>query len=289
MELNRQMNETLEAMAQTLFKSWFVDFDPVIDNALAACNEIPEPLQARAAARQALGEQRKPLPPEIQAQFPSCFVFTDEMGWIPEGWSASEVGTELEITGGGTPSTKEPEFWEGGVHCFCTPKDMSRLTTITLGSTERHLTDKGVSKVSSGLLPPATVVMSSRAPIGYLAITSVPVAVNQGVIAMLPNVTYGPMYILEWAKSNMSMIKDRANGSTFQEISKKNFRPIPFLKPREDLIAVFNSHSQALYQRLLENSNQCMSLKSIRDSLLPKLLSGEIRVTDAEQQVADAL
>ena len=97
-ELNRKMNETLEAMAQALFKSWFVDFDPVIDNALAAGNEIPEPLQERAAARQALGDQRKPLPPEIQSLFPSRFVFTDEMGWIPEGWEVVElsaVTTEL--------------------------------------------------------------------------------------------------------------------------------------------------------------------------------------------------
>ena len=98
-ELNRQMNATLEAMAQALFKSWFVDFDPVIDNALAAGNEIPEELKERADIREALGDARKPLPEEIQNLFPSEFEHTEEMGWIPKGWTVSTVGEEVEIVG----------------------------------------------------------------------------------------------------------------------------------------------------------------------------------------------
>ncbi|NTU74478.1 hypothetical protein HGB07_10235, partial [Candidatus Roizmanbacteria bacterium] len=85
-ELNRRMNETLEAMAHTLFKSWFIDFDPVIDNALAAGNTIPEELQLRAAMRESLGDSRKPLPEDVRVLFPDEFTFTDGMGWIPKGW-----------------------------------------------------------------------------------------------------------------------------------------------------------------------------------------------------------
>jgi type I restriction enzyme S subunit len=85
-ELNRRMNATLEAMAQALFQSWFVDFDPVIDKALAAGNPIPEPLQQRAQARRELGEKRKPLPADVARHFPDRFVFTEELGWVPEGW-----------------------------------------------------------------------------------------------------------------------------------------------------------------------------------------------------------
>ena len=96
-ELNRQMNATLEAIAQALFKSWFVDFDPVIDNALAAGNPIPEPLQARAEARKALGDKRKPLPEAIQQQFPSAFEYSDELGWIPEGWRVNKLNSLLDI------------------------------------------------------------------------------------------------------------------------------------------------------------------------------------------------
>ncbi len=288
-ELNRQMNATLEAMAQALFKSWFVDFDPVIDNALAAGNPIPEPLHSRAETRKALGDKRKPLPEAIQKQFPSGFVCSEEMGWIPEGWEVSTVGEQVENTGGGTPSTKEAEYWEGGIHAFCTPKDMSSLSSLVLMDTERHLTDAGVSKISSGQLPPGTVLMSSRAPIGYLAISDIPVSVNQGIIAMLPNSKYGPIFLLCWTLFNMGQIEDRANGSTFLEISKKNFRPIPFLVPGVELLNTFNHKSQAIYDKLLLLTEGTASLKKIRDTLLPKLLSGQLRIPDAEKLVADAV
>ncbi len=90
-ELNRRMNTTLEAMAQALFKSWFVDFDPVIDNCLAAGHPIPESLQDRAEARAALGDQRQPLPEAIRQQFPNRFVCNEDMGWVPEGWRTKPV------------------------------------------------------------------------------------------------------------------------------------------------------------------------------------------------------
>jgi type I restriction enzyme S subunit len=318
--LNRQINTTLESMAQALFKSWFVDFDPVIDNALAAGNEIPDAFQKRASARAArrealrqqtnkianetigatdadspeqalpdtgLSDQR--LPPEIQQLFPDRFVLTEEMGWVPEGWEVKTIGDVVETTGGGTPSTKNPDFWEGGVHPFCTPKDMSQLTSWVLMDTERHLTDDGVNKISSGQLPKGTVLMSSRAPIGYLAISDVPVSVNQGVIALLPNTVFGPLYLLNWLHANLGVIMDRANGSTFLEISKKNFRPIPFLIPSNDVAKAFNEQAKAIQQKLLLLAEETVSLTNLRDSLLPKLLSGQITIPDAEQQLAEVL
>lgn len=288
-ELNRQMNATLEAMAQALFKSWFVDFDPVIDNALAAGNPLPEPLHNRAETRKALGDKRKPLPEAIQKQFPSRFVFSEEMGWIPEGWGVSTVGEQVETTGGGTPSTKEPIYWEDGTHAFCTPKDMSLLGSMVLMDTERHLTGAGVNKISSGQLPPGTVLMSSRAPIGYLAISDIPVSVNQGIIAMLPSDKYGSLFLLCWAHFNMGKIEDRANGSTFLEISKKNYRPIPFVVPGDGLLDAFNDQAQAIYDKLLLTAEGTESLTRLRDPLLPKLLSGQLRIPDAEKLVADAV
>ncbi|MCI5210004.1 MAG: restriction endonuclease subunit S [Candidatus Electrothrix sp. ATG2] len=286
-ELNRQMNATLEAMAQALFKSWFVDFDPVIDKALAAGNPIPEPLHKRAEARKALGDQRKPLPADIAQHFPDRFVFNEEMGWVPEGWEESTIGDEVEIMGGGTPSTKDATFWEGGVHPFCTPKDMSTLGSIVLTDTIRHLTDAGVKKISSGQLPKGVVLMSSRAPIGYLAISDVPVSVNQGIIGMLPNQKYGSTYLLFWAHFNMGAIKDRANGSTFLEISKKNFRPIPFLVPAQELTEFFNEQVKGIYNKMLLLSEQVRELSTLRDTLLPKLLSGQLRIPDAEKLIKE--
>lgn len=299
-ELNRQMNTTLESMAQALFKSWFVDFDPVIDNALAAGNPIPDELAARAERRKQLHDRKgasssehltlgQPLPAAIQQQFPDRFVFTEALGWVPEGWEVSTIGEHVENTGGGTPSTKNEAFWQGGSHAFCTPKDMSRLTSWMLTDTERHLTDAGVKKVSSGLLPKRTVLMSSRAPIGYLAISDIPVSVNQGVIAMLPNALFGPLYLLSWAKFNMGNIIDRANGSTFLEISKKNFRPIPFLVPNSSACQAFNKEAEAILEKILLLSEQNISLTNLRDTLLPKLLSGQLRIPQAEQQIAEMI
>lgn len=284
-ELNRRMNETLEAMAQALFKSWFVDFDPVVDNALAAGNDIPEELKERADIREALGDARKPLPEEIQNLFPSEFEHTEEIGWIPEGWKVSTVGEEVEIVGGGTPSTKDESYWTLGMHAFCTPKDMSTLPTKILLNTERLLTDKGVAKVSSGQLPSGTVLMSSRAPIGYLAIADVPVTVNQGIIAMVKQERFSELFLLCWASCNMDKIMARANGSTFLEISKKNFRPIPFLLPEDDIRKAFNRQTDTITKRLITCTRKMKELSAIRDTLLPQLLSGEMRIPEAEKLV----
>jgi len=112
-ELNRKMNETLEAMAQTMFKSWFVDFDPVIDNAIAQGNEIPEELKAKAERRKAVLEsgKYKPLPKGIKALFPSSFEYDDELGkWIPEGWESHELGAiTTELRRGVSPKYTEEE------------------------------------------------------------------------------------------------------------------------------------------------------------------------------------
>ena len=102
-ELNRRMNETLEGMAQALFKSWFVDFDPVIDNAMASGKEIPEELKERAQNRSALGNKRQPLPAEIRSLFPDEFSYSDELGLIPKGWDVGVLGNYLVVKRGGSP------------------------------------------------------------------------------------------------------------------------------------------------------------------------------------------
>ena len=198
------MNETLEAMARTLFKSWFVDFDPV----------------------RAKAEGRDPgLPRTIADLFPDRFEDSD-LGEIPEGWNVKTVGDLADIVGGSTPSTKEPAYWDQGMYYWATPKDLSTLTVPVLIDTERRITAAGLAQISSGLLPVGTVLLSSRAPIGYLAIAEVPVAINQGFIAMKTKKSVSNVFLLLWARFGHAEILSRANGSTFLEISKANFRPI---------------------------------------------------------------
>ncbi|CAK8722546.1 restriction endonuclease subunit S [Candidatus Electronema halotolerans] len=288
-DLNRRMNETLEAMAQALFKSWFVDFEPVIDNALASGKEVPKELAGRAAVRAELGDKRKPLPAEIRALFPDEFVYSDEMGWIPKGWRISEIGNEVDVVGGGTPSTTNQDFWENGNYHWTTPKDLSGKKDKVLLKTERKITEAGLKKISSGLLPVDTVLLSSRAPIGYLALAKVPVAVNQGYIAMKCNRNLPSVYILQWADSFMDDIKRRAGGTTFAEINKKNFRTITVLVPNEKSLNAYKNIVNGFYDSISESIAISFSLATIRDTLLPKLLSGELRIPDAEKLAAEAV
>ena len=285
-ELNRQMNRTLEAMAQALFRSWFIDFDPVVVNALHAGNPVPEKFAQRAAHYRDNPDALR-LPEDTLRLFPDRFR-DSELGPIPEGWEVKPIGDLVKCVGGATPSTKKPEFWEGGTNPFLTPKDMASLDSPVVLDTERHITDAGVEKISSKKLPIGTVLLSSRAPIGYLAINEVPVSVNQGIIAMICDGPLPNHYVFFWTKNNMDVIKGKAGGTTFAEISKKNFRPIPALQPSEKVLDAFTSMAGLLYQQLVENTVSCVTLAKLRDTLLPKLVSGELRVPDAEKLVEDA-
>ena len=263
-ELNRRMNETLEAMARALFKSWFVDFEPVRANAVARNSAVSQ---------------------YAMNLFPSRLVDSN-IGPVPEGWNISKIGTEVAAVGGSTPSTKVDAYWSGGRHAWATPKDLSKLTAPVLLDAAKKVTDAGLAKISSGLLPAGTVLMSSRAPIGYLAIADTPVAVNQGFIAMVCEKRLPNLYVLCWCREKLRYIKNIAGGSTFAEISKKVFRPIPVLVPPPPVLQSFVHTAGPLYARIVTNLKQAENLAAIRDTLLPKLISGETRVRQAEDAVA---
>ncbi|WP_016956261.1 restriction endonuclease subunit S [Catenovulum agarivorans] len=282
-KLNRQTNQILEHMAQALFKSWFVDFDPVIDNALAAGNKLPDELAARVAVRQRSHKlpNYKPLPADIQKLFPNEFEHTDDPaigieGWIPKGWKVSTTGDEFEVKGGSTPSTNNPEFWDGGDICWTSPKDLSGNESKILLDTSRKITEAGLKKITSGLLPVNTVLMSSRAPVGYLAFAKIPVAINQGYIALLCEKTLSPEYTVQFLDSIMDEIKGISGGTTFAEISKKTFRSIKLIVPSKPAIDAFTSVTKANYDKITENIKQTNSLAETRDYLLPKLITGEV-------------
>ena len=262
-ELNRRMNETLEAMAHALFKSWFVDFDPV----------------------RAKLEGRDPgLPKPLADLFPNRLV-DSEAGEIPEGWEVSRIGDELNVVGGSTPSTKEPSYWNCGEHNWATPKDLSKISSPVLLETNRKITDAGANKISSGLLPAGTVLLSSRAPIGYIAVAEAPTAINQGFIAMVCNKRLPNLYVLFWCQDNLDHIKGISGGSTFAEISKKAFRPIRVTVPSHEVLSAYQFIARPLFRRLVENVKEVATLAQTRDLLLPKLISGTIRLNDVETYV----
>ena len=287
-ELNHQINQTLESMAQTIFKSWFVNFEPVKAKIVAIeAGEDAEGVTC-AAMRAISGktddelDQMQVEQPENYAQlkttaelFPAAMQ-DSELGEVPEGWEISTIGEEVGVVGGGTPSTKIPEFWDGGEIHWTTPKDLSNLSDKVLLTTDRKITDAGLKKISSGLLPINTVLMSSRAPVGYLALAKVPVAVNQGYIAMLCDKRLSPEFVIQWCNSVMDEIKQRSSGTTFAEISKKNFKVILVVVSSGDIQQSYSEMVSCFYDKITEKAIECKTLADIRDSLLPKLLSGEV-------------
>lgn len=262
-EVNQRMNETLEVMAHAIFRDWFVDF----------------------GVTRAKMEGRAPyLAPDLWSLFPRRL---DPATGLPEGWEESTIGAEVVVVGGSTPSTAEPSYWDGDIN-WATPKDLSILSAPVLLETSRRITQAGLGKISSGLLPAGTVLLSSRAPIGYLAISEVPVAINQGFIAMRCNKRISNVHAWLWTQANMETILQKANGSTFQEISKGNFRPIPINVAGSAVLAAFDEKVAPLYARIVANECEARSLSETRDYLLPKLMSGEIRVRDVEKRVGEA-
>lgn len=236
-ELNRQTNATLEAIAQTIFKEWFINFN-----------------------------------------FPgaTCDMVESELGLIPKGWKVAKLGEILDVKGGTTPSTKVEEYWNGE-YSFATPKDLSSLQSPFLLKTERRITAKGVKQISSGILPSGILLLSSRAPIGYLAISDIPVSINQGFIAINAKETSN-LFILLWLKNNIETIIGRANGSTFLEISKSNFREIKLILPDKKIFILFDELISPFFDQINSNEKQTILLTSIRDALLPKLMDGEMGI-----------
>ena len=194
-----------------------------------------------------------------------------------EGWEEVFLHDVISVKGGTTPSTKKPEYWDGDIY-WTSPRDLSNHTSVFIFDTNRKITERGLAKIGSGLLPIGTVLLSSRAPIGYLAITEIPLAINQGYIAIVCDKMVSNYFIYLWCKANMDGIKNQGNGSVFQEIAKSVFKEISITIPSSPLLDDFDKAVNPIFYKIKTNQQQIRTLEKLRDTLLPKFMSGEVKI-----------
>ena len=219
-----------------------------------------------------LHRQNKTLEQLAETLFRQWFVEEAE-----ESWEVGTLDDIISVKGGTTPSTAKPEFWDGDIN-WTSPRDLSNATSIFLFNTERKITEKGLAQIGSGLLPIGTVLLSSRAPIGFLTITEIPVAINQGYIAIVCDKIVSNYFIYLWCKANMETIENAGNGSVFQEISKTSFKGLEVIVPSKVKLNQFDKEIEHIFKKIKSNQTQIRTLTHTRDTLLPKLMSGEVRV-----------
>ena len=216
---------------------------------------------------------------EQQAQFYFQELFVDNAN--PE-WTVGTISDLGTVVGGSTPSKAKPEYYTESGIAWITPKDLSINKSKFISHGENDITELGLKNSSASIMPEGTVLFSSRAPIGYIAITAGEVTTNQGFKSVVPKPEIGTPFVYFFLKQNLPVIEGMASGSTFKEVSGNTMKNIPAIIPDTETLARFNEFCAPLFaqQRILEEESQ--SLASLRDSLLPKLMSGEIDISDIQ-------
>ena len=283
-ELNRRMNETLEEIAKAIFKSWFVDFAPVIDNALKAGNPIPDALAEKAARRRAISTPK--LSPEIARLFPDSFE-DSPLGPVPQGWRVKRVSDLGKVVCGKTPPTKDKTNYGKEVP-FITIPDMHGKVFVV--QTTKYLSKKGADLQSNKYLPPYSICVSCIATPGLVVMTSEISQTNQQINSVIPYKEISPFFAFLTLKIlGKEIMQIGSGGSVFTNLSKSRFENLNILMPPNNLIKIFHEHIASLFLSILNNEKEILNLANIRDTLLPKLISGQIRIKDAEKFVEEVL
>ncbi|WP_395305318.1 restriction endonuclease subunit S [Enterobacter sp. ECC-019] len=275
---NLLINQTLEQMSQTLFKSWFVDFDPVIDNALDAGNSIPEALQSRAELRQKIRNSAdfKTLPANIRALFPAEFV-ESESGWIPKGWESESFDSFCDfIQSGGTPSRKETSFWNDGTIKWLSSGEVKGKIVL---DTKEKITQTGLLHSSAKLWKRyTTVVAMYGATAGEVCIIGDKMTANQACCGLYSE-KY-PFYVYNFVSNKTDELASKATGSAQQNLNKLIISSTKFIRPSNAIITIFEDNVAPLFMKWFSNSSENNTLTNLRDTLLPKLISGELSLED---------
>jgi type I restriction enzyme S subunit len=262
-ELNRRMNETLEAMARAIFRDWFVDFGPT----------------------RAKMEGREPyLPQDLWSLFPDKL---DPATGLPDGWTEEPFLNHARIISGGTPKTENASYWDGPV-AWASAKDVSQCGEPFLVVTERTITERGLEESATKLVPPfATVVVARGATTGRFCMFGRQMAMNQTCYGLAS--TSDTPFWLNCAFANLvNGLVHAAHGSVFDTITTGTLAGAWVTAAPRPVCLAFEQQVQPMYSRILTNILESRTLGETRDYLLPKLMSGEVRVRDAESMTGDA-
>ena len=214
------------------------------------------------------------LEQQAQSYFQELFVDNADPEWAIG--TISDLGT---VVGGSTPSKAKPEYYTESGIAWITPKDLSINKSKFVSHGENDITELGLKNSSAAIMPEGTVLFSSRAPIGYIAIAAGEVTTNQGFKSVVPKPEIGTPFVYFFLKNTLPVIEGIASGSTFKEVSGSTMKNVPAVIPDAETLAKFSDFCAPIFaqQRILEEQNQ--SLATLRDNLLPKLMSGEIDVS----------
>lgn len=246
-ELNLKMNKVLEEIGQAVFKRWFVEFE--------FPNEEGRPYKSSG------GE-----------------MVESDLGEIPKGWEAGKLEDIAGIVGGGTPSTKNSAYFSKSGIGWITPKDLSNFEWKFISKGHVNITEEGLRNSSASLMPPGSILFSSRAPIGYIAMAESELSTNQGFKSLVPKQKYYSEYLYYLMKNSAEKIESIASGSTFREVSGSVVKKFEIVIPADSLMKEFQSKITSLSDRMRLLKIETEKLVNIRDSLLPRLMSGKIRL-----------
>ena len=265
-ELNRRLNETLEAMAQTLFKSWFVDFDPV---------------RAKVEGRWRPGESLPGLPAHLYDLFPDRLV-PSELGDIPEGWQIGVLDDIVQLLSGGTPNTEVSQYWDGEIPWY-TARDAPSTSDIFVISTKRTVTPAGVQNSPTKILPAKTTIISARGTVGTLALLSMPMAMNQTCYGLRGSRSYSDFYTYWTVRSTVDEIQKQTHGTIFDTITRSTFKLIKIVIPYDSTVKQFESTIFSIMESVLRNLYESSNMITLLDSISPKLFANDLTIRSKDR------
>ena len=231
------------------------------------------------------------LEQQAQALYKSWFVdfepFCEEefiessLGSIPVGWKVGQLSDICEIVGGGTPSKSHPEYYCKHGIAWITPKDLSVSKSKFSSRGSEDITSDGYKNSSAKLMPRGTVLFSSRAPIGYISIATNEICTNQGFKSAVPGIA-GTGYLYYFLQANTEKIESKASGSTFKEASGSLMKALKVIIPADGIFNQFEAELAPILNKQENITSEIQTLTTLRDTLLPKLMSGELKINEID-------